>query len=145
MKNDASRRALFRFVIRLGAVLGASGVMLGAFGAHALRAHLSSEMLEIYKTGVLYHLLHAVAVLASASAMSRLRWPHVTVALFTVGVTIFSGSLYILAMSGVRLWGAVTPLGGVSLIAGWLSLTMLRPSSQDRPQTKSDSDQDSRE
>ena len=114
-----------RGLVVLAGVLGASGVMLGAFGAHALRARISPEMLEIYRTGVLYHVLHALAVLAlAAGAASRLRRPGLTATLFAVGVAIFSGSLYILSITGVRFWGAVTPLGGLSLIAGWLSLLL---------------------
>lgn len=105
-----------------GALLGASGVALGAFGAHALRARISAEMLEVYRTGVLYHLIHAVALLGVAGFADRLRRPTLTVALFAGGVLVFSGSLYALAVSGARTWGAVTPFGGVALIAGWLSL-----------------------
>ncbi|MES1172247.1 MAG: DUF423 domain-containing protein [Bacteroidota bacterium] len=105
-----------------GAWLGASGMALGAFGAHALRARIAPEMLEIYRTGVLYHLFHAVALLAVAALGSRLSRPRLTVALFAAGVLVFSGSLYTLAITGVRTWGAVTPVGGVALIAGWLSI-----------------------
>jgi uncharacterized membrane protein YgdD (TMEM256/DUF423 family) len=106
----------------LGALLGASGVALGAFGAHALRARISSEMLEIYRTGVLYQLVHAVALLGVAGFAHRLRHPLLTLALFVGGVIIFSGSLYALATTGARTWGAVTPVGGIALIAGWVSL-----------------------
>jgi len=106
----------------VGALLGASGVVLGAFGAHALRARLSPDHLEVYRTGVLYHLIHAVALVAVAGVADRLRRPTLTIALFGGGVLIFSGSLYALAITGVRTWGAVTPIGGVALIAGWLSM-----------------------
>lgn len=103
----------------LGAALGLLGVVLGAFGAHALRSRVSVEMLEIYRTGVLYQLFHAVALLAVAGISDRLRRPRAVAVLFGLGVVIFSGSLYALAISGVRVWGAVTPLGGLALIAGW--------------------------
>lgn len=109
---------------RLAALLGFSGVALGAFGAHALRARISPELLEVYKTGVHYHLLHAVALLGVAAIAGRLRAPRVTAALFAGGVLVFSGSLYLLALTGVRLWGAVTPLGGLALMGGWLTLLL---------------------
>ena len=110
----------------LGSAAGATGVALGAFGAHALRQRLDPGMLEIYRTGVLYQVLHALALLAVAALGTRLGRPRLTALLFTAGIVIFSGSLYILAISGVRIWGAVTPFGGVSLIAGWLSMVLFR-------------------
>ncbi|HEY4187643.1 MAG TPA: DUF423 domain-containing protein [Polyangia bacterium] len=113
-----------RWLPSLAGLLGFSGVALGAFGAHALKARLSPEYLEIYKTGVFYQLVHAVALLAITGFQERLRAPRLTVALFTAGVVIFSGSLYILSLSGVRLWGAVTPFGGLSLLAGWLTIVV---------------------
>jgi uncharacterized membrane protein YgdD (TMEM256/DUF423 family) len=76
-------------------------------------------MLEIYRTGVFYQLFHAVALLAVAGLCDRLRRPGFVVALFGVGVVIFSGSLYLLAVTGVRMWGAITPVGGLALITGW--------------------------
>ena len=103
----------------LGAAFGVSGVVLGAFGAHALRARLTPEMLEIYRTGVLYQLFHAVALLAVAGICDRLRRPVLVAVLFGAGVAIFSGSLYVLAITGARMWGAITPVGGLALIAGW--------------------------
>ena len=113
-----------RGIICLAAGLGATGMALGAFGAHALRARISHEMLEIYRTGTLYHLFHAVALLGVAALSPRLRRPWLTAGLFGAGVAIFSGSLYLLAVTGVRTWGAVTPFGGVALIAGWLSMLL---------------------
>ncbi len=94
-------------------------MLLGAFGAHALRSRISGEMLEIYRTGVLYQMFHAVALIAVAGICDRLRRPRLVGVLFGGGVIVFSGSLYALAITGVRLWGAVTPLGGLALIAGW--------------------------
>jgi uncharacterized membrane protein YgdD (TMEM256/DUF423 family) len=103
----------------LGALLGGLGVVLGAFGAHALRARISPELLEVYRTGVLYQLFHALALLALAGLCDRLRRPRLIAILFGTGVLIFSGSLYTLAITGIRGWGAVTPFGGACLIAGW--------------------------
>ena len=113
-----------RAVLALAGALGFTGVALGAFGAHALKARLSPELLEVYKTGVFYHLVHAVALLAVNGLWARLRVPRATAALFVAGVVIFSGSLYTLAISGVRLWGAVTPFGGLAFLAGWLTLLL---------------------
>jgi uncharacterized membrane protein YgdD (TMEM256/DUF423 family) len=107
---------------RIAGVLGATGVVLGAFGAHALRGRLGPEMLEVYRTGVLYHMVHALAALGAAALGPRLRFPVLATALFAAGVLVFSGSLYLLALTGTRAWGAVTPVGGVAFIAGWLSL-----------------------
>jgi len=105
----------------MGAALGAIGIMLGAFGAHALKTRLSPEMLAIFETGVRYHMYHALALIAVG--LSAARWPNAGLAqagwLMLVGVVIFSGSLYTLALTGMRWLGAVTPLGGVAFIAGW--------------------------
>lgn len=104
----------------------ALGVGLGAFGAHGLRNRLDASMLEVYHTAVLYHFLHAlgillVAALARAGAITatdqdRVCW------LLLLGILIFSGSLYALSISGIRVLGAITPIGGVALIAGWILL-----------------------
>ena len=101
-------------------------MIFGAFGAHGLRDRLSADMLAVFETGVRYHLFHGLALLAVAWAASR--WPssYVTAAggFFVVGITIFSGSLYLLAVTGIRWLGAITPIGGVCLIVGWLVLAM---------------------
>tara|TARA_Y100000780_G_C13531851_1_gene358000 strand:+ start:236 stop:607 length:372 start_codon:yes stop_codon:yes gene_type:complete len=115
-----------------GSVLCGLGVILGAFGAHGLRARLSPEMLVVFETGVRYHLIHALGLLAVAWAASR--WPgsYVSIAgyLFVAGIFIFSGSLYVLAITGIRWLGAITPIGGVCLIVGWglLAVGVLRAS-----------------
>ncbi len=115
-----------------GSVLCGLGVILGAFGAHGLRARLSPEMLVVFETGVRYHLIHALGLLAVAGAASR--WPgsYVSIAgyLFVAGIFIFSGSLYVLAITGMRWLGAITPIGGVCLIVGWglLAIGVLRAS-----------------
>ncbi len=108
----------------LGAMLAALGVAAGAFGAHALRARLSPELLGVFETGVRYHLIHALGLLAVAWA--AMRWPGTATNaagwLFVAGTVLFSGSLYALTLSGIRALGAITPLGGVAFIAGWLTL-----------------------
>jgi uncharacterized membrane protein YgdD (TMEM256/DUF423 family) len=110
----------------IGAIAGASGVVLGAFGAHGLKARVGPDLLEIWETAARYQILHALALLATAWASER--WPGgaSTAAgwLFLLGILIFSGSLYALVLSGVRVLGAVTPLGGLCLIAGWLALAL---------------------
>ena len=100
-------------------LLGFSAVAIGAFGAHGLRGRLSPAMLEIYRTGALYHLVHAVAVLGIALAGERLRRGRLILTLFTAGIVVFAGSLYALALTGVGALGAVTPLGGLLLLAAW--------------------------
>jgi uncharacterized membrane protein YgdD (TMEM256/DUF423 family) len=103
----------------LAGALGFSAVALGAFGAHGLKGRLPSSLLEVYRTGALYHLLHAIAALAVALAPDRLRRPRLILGLFTAGVVVFSGSLYALALTGAPAFGAVTPVGGLLLLAAW--------------------------
>jgi uncharacterized membrane protein YgdD (TMEM256/DUF423 family) len=100
-------------------LLGFTAVAFGAFGAHGLRDRLSPPMLEIYRTGALYHLVHAVAALAVALAGDKLRRGPMILTLFTLGIVVFAGSLYALAITGLRALGAVTPLGGLLLLAAW--------------------------
>jgi len=106
----------------LGAILAAVAVGLGAFGAHGLKGKISEHFLEVYQVGVLYHLVHALALIAVAWGWSR--WPgrpmELAGWLFVVGITLFSGSLYVLATTGWTRLGMITPLGGIALIAGWL-------------------------
>ena len=106
---------------RLAALLGFLGVALGAFGAHGLERMVPTGLLETardwWRTAALYHLLHAAAVLA----LRRPR-PDVTAWLFTLGVAVFSGTLYAMALGAPRWFGAITPFGGVLLLAGWASL-----------------------
>ena len=108
----------------IGAIYGLLGVAAGAFGAHALRARLSGDLLAIYRTAVEYQFWHALALLAVGLLARQAAgvWLTASGVAFTLGVLVFSGSLYVLALSGVRVWGAVTPIGGVGLIAGWLCL-----------------------
>ena len=113
-----------RFFAVAGAVAAMIAVMIGAFGAHALKGRVSPGDLEIFETGVRYHMYHALGLFAVAWAASR--WPSgvTTIAgwLMIAGIVIFSGSLYILVLTGQRWLGAVTPIGGVALIAGWGAL-----------------------
>ncbi len=108
----------------IGAVSAFVGVAAGAFGAHGLKERLEPEMLNVFEVGVRYQMYHALALLGVAWAMSR--WPgSVGVAggwLFVAGTVIFSGSLYALSLSDIRWLGAITPLGGLAFLGGWLCL-----------------------
>ena len=107
-----------------GALSAFVGVAAGAFGAHGLRSHLSEEMLAVFETGVRYQMYHAFALFAAAWASGR--WPGTLATaggwLFLAGTLIFSGSLYVLSLTGQRWLGAITPLGGLAFLAGWLCL-----------------------
>ena len=108
----------------IGAVMGFLSVAAGAFGAHALRARLTAGDLEIFETAARYQMYHALALLAAAWAVGR--WPggaaQLSGWLFLGGTVVFSGSLYLLVLTGQRWLGAVTPIGGLGLLAGWLAL-----------------------
>jgi uncharacterized membrane protein YgdD (TMEM256/DUF423 family) len=109
--------------VRLAALLGFLGVLLGAFGAHGLRGSVPDALLDAYRTGVHYHLMHAVVMLAlalySASTRRSTRLPRL---LFGVGILLFSGSLYAMAVGAPTSLGMITPIGGLLLLSGWLSL-----------------------
>jgi uncharacterized membrane protein YgdD (TMEM256/DUF423 family) len=111
---------------RLGAFSGFIAVAAGAFGAHALRTRLTPELLAVFETGARYQMYHAFGLLAVAWAVSRWPGPLPTWAgwLFAGGTLLFSGSLYALALSGVRWLGAITPFGGAAFLAGWLCLAL---------------------
>ena len=106
------------------AVAGFLGVALGAFAAHALKASLPADLLAVFETGVRYQMYHAFALFAAAWGFAR--WQARTFALagwlFVAGIIVFSGSLYLMALTGTRWLGAVTPLGGLAFLAGWLCL-----------------------
>jgi uncharacterized membrane protein YgdD (TMEM256/DUF423 family) len=108
-------------LIRIGAIAMALGVALGAFGAHGLKPRLTPDFLAIYETGVRYHLVHGLAVFVAAwlAAEDETRSARLAGILFIVGILLFSGSLYLLALTGIRGFGAVTPLGGLAWIAAW--------------------------
>jgi len=107
----------------LGAISGFLAVAAGAFGAHALKARLGAGLLEVFETGARYQMYHALALLAVAAALTRSTASPCLLAwagwLFVGGTVLFSGSLYALALTGVRVLGAITPLGGVAFLAGW--------------------------
>ncbi|HET8526358.1 MAG TPA: DUF423 domain-containing protein [Actinomycetota bacterium] len=131
-----------RTFLVLGAAFGFVGVLLGAFGSHALRSRLTPERVATFETGVRYQLWHALALFAVVFVGSlrfvspktstayvliegSIQWPAWSAGwLFVVGVVLFSGSLYMLALTGRRTWGAFTPVGGVFLVLGWLALAL---------------------
>jgi uncharacterized membrane protein YgdD (TMEM256/DUF423 family) len=119
--------ALPRYSLVLGSFSAGLAVAFGAFGAHALKTRLEPALLVIFETGVRYQMYHALALLFTG--LLYLREPQLPggrylPVLFGLGSLIFSGSLYLLALTGVRTWGAVTPVGGVILLLGWLTLTV---------------------
>jgi uncharacterized membrane protein YgdD (TMEM256/DUF423 family) len=109
---------------RLAGLLGFLGVALGAFGAHGLRARFVGGGGEIWRTAVLYHLLHAVALLGVSLAAERVRARVAISWLFVAGIVLFSGSLYVLALTGFSWLGPITPLGGAAFLSAWLVLAL---------------------
>jgi uncharacterized membrane protein YgdD (TMEM256/DUF423 family) len=107
-----------------GSLLAGLAVAAGAFGAHALKTRLPNDLLAVFETGVRYHMYHSLGLLAIALALDR--WPnsHCQVAgwLLLGGIVLFSGSLYALSLTGMRMLGAITPLGGLCFLAGWALL-----------------------
>jgi len=116
-----NRNALF-----IGAIFMALAVLLGAFGAHALKNSLSPEMLAVYKTGVEYQFYHALGLLLIGSMGFHIdsKWLKRSGLLLTIGILLFSGSLYVLSLTGIKVIGAITPIGGVSFVAGWICLAI---------------------
>jgi uncharacterized membrane protein YgdD (TMEM256/DUF423 family) len=120
--------ALARHLIAAGALSALLGVALGAFGAHGLKRRLTPDMLAVFEVGVRYQLVHALGLIALGAALPQLapgpvRWAGM---LFVLGSVVFSGSLYLLSLSGRRWLGAVTPLGGLAMIVGWLWIALRR-------------------
>lgn len=113
-----------RMFFVLGALSAFLGVAAGAFAAHGLKGRLSLEMLSVFEVGVRYQMYHAFALLIVAWALTK--WPSAFMTaggvLFVIGTILFSGSLYLLSLTGVTWLGAITPLGGVAFLAGWLCL-----------------------
>ncbi len=111
-----------RGLLVAGAISAFVGVAAGAFGAHSLHARISPDLLEVFDTGVRYQMLHALALVALAALAGR--WPNGAWGaagwLFVAGTVLFSGSLYALALTGIRWLGAVTPFGGVAFLVGWV-------------------------
>ena len=110
-----------RFFFTAGAIAAIIAVALGAFGAHSLRTKLTPDMLNIFEVGVRYQMYHALGLFAVAWAITR--WPQANLDsagwAFIIGIVIFSGSLYLLSITGMRWLGAITPLGGIAFLAGW--------------------------
>jgi len=116
-----------RLFLALGASFAALGVVLGAFGAHALKARLSPEALAVYHTAVQYQIWHALGLLAVGLVgfhVPQNAWLKAAGWLLAAGIVLFSGSLYLLAAAGTRWLGPVTPVGGAALIFGWLALVL---------------------
>ena len=113
-----------RFFFTAGAIAAFIAVALGAFGAHTLRTKLTPDMLNIFEVGVRYQMYHALGLFAVAWAITR--WPEANLNAagwaFIIGILIFSGSLYLLSVTGMRWLGAITPLGGIAFLAGWAIL-----------------------
>ncbi len=113
--------------IALGAWSAFLGVALGAFGAHALRQTISESAKAIYQTAVLYHFVHSFALIAVgwlATNKTTGNLTHPAGLAFTIGIVLFSGSLYLLSVSGARWLGMITPLGGLAFMAGWACLAL---------------------
>lgn len=116
-----------RIFLAIAAVFGGISVILGAFATHALKEKLSQRALEIWSTGTKYQMYHALALILVALLLSRLPSSTALVVAgysFILGIVLFSGSLYALSLSGIKILGAVTPLGGVAFITGWLCLAI---------------------
>ena len=114
-----------RLFFFLASIAGGLAVVLGAFGAHTLKGKIEPELLTAFDTGVRYHMYHAVALLAVARArLTGARLQAAAAWLFLAGIALFSGSLYVLSLTGVRWLGGITPLGGLAFIFGWLCLAL---------------------
>lgn len=115
-----------RVFLLLASLFGFTGVALGAFAAHGLRSRLSAEYLAVFQTGVHYQMLHALALLGVA--ILALHWPGRLLNLagwfFTLGILLFSGSLYVLTLTGISKLGIITPIGGTAFLAGWACLAL---------------------
>lgn len=114
-----------KFILITGAISGMLAVMLGAFGAHALKGQLAQDMLNVYQTAVQYHYYHTLALLLTGLLAIRFQhnaWLIWSAVLTIAGLLLFCGSLYLLAVSGQRWLGAITPVGGLCFILAWLSL-----------------------
>lgn len=113
---------------KVASILMFLAVALGAFGSHALRGKLSDYTLDVYKTAVLYHMIHALGLFAVAWLSTMVTDPKVNLAgiFMLVGIIIFSGSLYVLSVTGMKWLGAITPIGGLSFLAAWVLLFLAK-------------------
>ncbi len=121
-----------RIFFSLGAGFALLAVAIGAFAAHALKTRLSGEMLSIFEIGARYQMYHALGLIAVAWAISQWNSQLVIAAgwLFVAGIAVFSGSLYVLSLTGIRQLGAITPIGGLAFIVGWFLLVLAALRSQ---------------
>lgn len=105
-----------------GSVFMALGVLIGAFGAHGLKSQLSPDMMQVYKTGVEYLFYHAIGLMIVGLTGFHIhsRWLFRAGILILLGIVLFSGSLFALALSGIKILGIITPFGGVSFVVGWI-------------------------
>lgn len=119
---------MMKIFLLLGSLNAFLSVALGAFGAHALKAKLTPDKLDVYQTGVHYHMIHAIALILIAVLSDKLTNSSALVnasgwAIF-IGIILFSGSLYALSLTGLKIFGPITPLGGVSFLVGWVLLAI---------------------
>jgi uncharacterized membrane protein YgdD (TMEM256/DUF423 family) len=118
---------MLKTFVALGSLNMFLAVALGAFGAHVLKERISSDMLNIYQTGVHYHMIHAIGLLLIALLSTKMGNPqliHWSGWLLQIGILLFSGSLYTLSMTGIRVLGIITPFGGLCFLAGWALLAL---------------------
>ncbi len=123
----ATMRSMDRTFITIGAASAFLAVSAGAFGAHALRARIPADLVQVWETGATYEMYHALALIAVGLILGRVAppgagWVSIAGWLFLLGTLLFSGSLYVLATTGVRWLGAITPFGGIAFLAGWIAL-----------------------
>lgn len=113
-------------ILFAGASFMALAVILGAFGAHALKTQLSPEMMQVYKTGIEYQFYHALGLLLIGSIGFQIesKWLRWSAIFLGTGIILFSGSLYVLSLTGIKVIGAITPVGGLSFVAGWIFLAI---------------------
>jgi uncharacterized membrane protein YgdD (TMEM256/DUF423 family) len=119
----------------VGALAAGLGVGLGAFGAHGLKGRVGADLLAVFETGVRYQVYHALGLLAVGWAVARWggAWAGIAGWLFVCGIVVFSGSLYAMVLTGARWLGAITPLGGLCFILGWLALAWAALAGRARP------------
>jgi uncharacterized membrane protein YgdD (TMEM256/DUF423 family) len=118
---------MLKTFLMLGSLNAFLSVALGAFGAHALKSKLSADMLNVYQTGVQYHMVHSLGLILIALLADKLgnsSLVNVSGWALFIGIVLFSGSLYVLSLSGIKILGAITPLGGVSFLLGWILLAI---------------------
>lgn len=117
-----------RIFLAIAAIFGGLSVAAGAFAAHALQERLNERSLEIFQTAARYQMYHALALILVALLISRAEFPQPTLVAagwsFIIGILVFSGSLYVLSLTNVKVLGAITPLGGAAFIAGWGALAI---------------------